>query len=256
VKSASEAADLEKRLASIAVETAKSSIYTLEDQRRMTLAKNYFQWQGRLVRREIGQRVLEIGCGVGNFTEMLLERPAVVALDKEPTCIERLKHRYGRQHNLQAFICDVNSDNFLKFARFAPDLCVCLNVLEHIETDAAFLRRVRAVLMPGGALALMVPAFPALFGRIDQNLGHYRRYTIRSLRQLAEATGLRVERARYMNLAGFVGWWANAHVFQREAQSESQIRFFDRYIVPAASRIEAVVPPPFGQSIFAVLQKP
>jgi SAM-dependent methyltransferase len=247
---------LEKRLASIAVETAKSSTYTVEDQRRMTLAKNYFQWQGRLVGREIGQRVLEIGCGVGNFTEMLLERPAVVALDKEPICIERFKHRYAKQHNLQAFVCDVNSDNFLKFARFAPDLCVCLNVLEHIEADAAFLRRVRTVLMPGGALVLMVPAFRALYGPIDHNLGHFRRYSIRSLRQLAEATGLRVKNARYMNLAGFIGWWANARLFQREAQSETQIRFFDRYIVPAASRIEAVVPPPFGQSIFAVLQKP
>ena len=60
----------------------------------MTLAKNYFGWQARLVRPEIGQRVLEVGCGVGNFTGMLLDRKVVIALDKEHACIERLQQRY------------------------------------------------------------------------------------------------------------------------------------------------------------------
>jgi hypothetical protein len=55
---------------------------------------------------------------------------------------------------------------------------------------------------------------------------------------------------------GFFGWWMNAHIFRREAQSESQIRVFDGYIVPWMSRLEALAAPPFGQSLFAVLQKP
>ena len=50
-----------------------SSTYNLQDQERMSLAKNYFAWQGRLVRRELGKRILEVGCGLGNFTGMLLE---------------------------------------------------------------------------------------------------------------------------------------------------------------------------------------
>lgn len=243
-------------MSGIALEPAQARTYTLEDQRRMSLATNYFEWQGRLVRREIGQRVLEIGCGVGNFTEMLLDRPAVVAIDKEPACIERLKHRYTGQRNLQAFVCDVESDKFLKFARFSPDLCVCLNVLEHIDGDAALLRRVKTILAPSGLLALIVPAFPALYGPIDRNLGHRRRYTMRSLRDLATATGFHVKRMRYMNAIGFFGWWANARIFVRARQSEAQIELFDKLIVPVASRIEAIAPPPLGQSIFAVLRKP
>ena len=47
--------------------------YTLEDQERMAKAANYFAWQHRLVTRELGRRVIEIGCGIGNFTRLILD---------------------------------------------------------------------------------------------------------------------------------------------------------------------------------------
>ena len=34
----------------------------------MSRAANYFEWQSRLVLPELGRRVIEIGCGIGNFT--------------------------------------------------------------------------------------------------------------------------------------------------------------------------------------------
>jgi hypothetical protein len=44
-------------------------------------------------------------------------------------------------------------------------------------------------------------------------------------------------------------------MLRREVQSEGQIALFDRWIVPVQSRLEAAVRPPFGQSLFAVLEK-
>jgi hypothetical protein len=64
---------------------------------------------------------------------------------------------------------------------------------------------------------------------------------------------MKVARVRFMNTAGFFGWWANARVLRREAQSAGQIEVFDRAIVPVMSRLEALAPPPFGQSLIAVL---
>ena len=51
------------------------------------------------------------------------------------------------------------------------------NVLEHIEDDAAAVRRFRSVLPEGGRLVILVPALPALYGSIDEAIGHFRRYT-------------------------------------------------------------------------------
>jgi SAM-dependent methyltransferase len=222
----------------------------------MRLAKNYFAWQSSLVCRELGRRVLEVGCGLGNFTGALLDREAVIAVDVDPACVERLKQRYACQKNLHVFLCDVSSPEFRALVRFRPDSCVCLNVLEHTADDAAALEAMAALLSPGGVIVLLVPAFPCLYGPIDRNLGHYRRYTRGAMRRLAERARLRIRKMQYFNCLGFFGWWANAHLLKRSAQSERQIHLFDRYIVPAIAVLERLVPPPFGQSLFAVLERP
>jgi SAM-dependent methyltransferase len=234
----------------------QSAAYTLEDQERMTRAKRYFAWQSRLVTRELGRRVIEVGCGIGNFTSMLLDRDAVVALDVEPGCIERLKQRYPGRPNLQAFTWDANSDPPAELTAFRADSCVCLNVLEHIENDRKALTSMASFLAPGGSIVLLIPAFPSLYGPIDRNLCHYRRYTRQSIAKLAETCGLHVAKAHYMNAVGFFGWWTNSHLWKREAQSERQIEVFDRCIVPLMSRMEDLIRPPFGQSLFVVLRKP
>ena len=234
----------------------QASTYTIADQERMAQATNYFAWQRRLAAPELGRRVVEVGCGLGNFTRMLLDREAVIAVDPEPGCVERLVARFPNQENLQAFVCDAGSEEFLRLARLRPDSCVCLNVLEHIEDDRKALEAMASILVPGGVIVLIVPAFEALYGPIDRNLGHYRRYNRVSIVRLAQTAGLQVRKLHYMNAAGFFGWWMNSHVFRREAQSGRQIEVFDRCVVPIMSRVEAVAPPPFGQSLFVVLRKP
>jgi len=235
--------------------SAAVTSYTLEDQERMTKAANYFAWQHRLVTRELGRRVIEIGCGIGNFTGLLLDREAIVALDIDSDCVERLHRRFPSRANLRAITCDVLAQEFLELQSFCADSCVCLNVLEHIEDDRDALRSMAAVLAPGGIVILIVPAFPSLHGPIDELLGHYRRYTRDSISRLALEVKLKVKTSHYMNAIGFLGWWTNAHLLKRQAQSAAQIEFFDRCIVPIASRIERWLYPPFGQSLFVVLEK-
>jgi len=222
----------------------------------MAQAANYFAWQGRLVAPELGRRVIEVGCGIGNFTRMLLDREMVLAVDVDLACIERLRLRYANSPNLRTSVCEPSSGAFAGLARFHPDSCVCLNVLEHIEDDSRALEAMASVLVPRGVIVLLVPAFQALYGPIDRNLCHRRRYRRNALAGLAHRAGLRIEKLHYVNAIGFFGWWMNAHVFRREAQSERQIRIFDRCVVPWVSRLEAIAPPVFGQSLFAVLRKP
>jgi hypothetical protein len=73
--------------------------------------------------------------------------------------------------------------------------------------------------------------------------------------RLAGEAGLTVKTVYYLNAIGFFGWWTNSHILKRDTQSPAQIEFFDRYIVPVASRVERLIHPPFGQSLLVVLEK-
>jgi len=232
-----------------------SAEYTLRDQERMRLARNYFQWQASMVEPYIGRRVLEVGCGLGNFTRYLLNRELVVGIDVEPECVDSWKASFPGATNLAGFALDVADNAFLDLKKYAPDSVVCLNVLEHIKDDGRALEHMYAVLPPGGRALLIVPAFESLYGPIDWSLGHFRRYSKEQFRRLCESIGFRPV-IRYFNMAGWLGWWLNARVFKKTEQSASQIRLFDAVVVPLMSRLEAVAPPPFGQSLFAVLEKP
>ncbi|MBZ5610997.1 MAG: methyltransferase domain-containing protein [Acidobacteriia bacterium] len=232
-----------------------STTYTVEDQERMAKATNYLAWQGRLILPELGQRVVELGCGLGNFTGKLLDRELVVAVDINPECIERLTQRYPHAKNLQAMVCDTGSPAFADLARFRPDSCLCTNVLEHIEDDLRALRAMASILEPGGVIVLYVPAFQGLYGAVDWNLGHYRRYRRGSIARLGEASGLAIKKAHYVNVLGFFGWWMCSRVLRQDALTDKQIGIFDRFAAPWLSRVEALLPPPFGQSLFVVLEK-
>jgi len=221
----------------------------------MKLAGNYFEWQARMAKEQLGRRVLEVGCGVGNFTQHLLDRELVLGIDIEDACVQRHLERFAGHANIRAQVMDVLDPGFLELARHQLDSVVMLNVLEHVSDDALALSHLHAVLPPGGKVVLIVPAFESAYGPIDANLGHYRRYSKVSLRSLIESQGFHPRALRYINSVGFVGWWVNAKILKKTEQSESQIKFFDSRIVPVLSRLEAAFEPPFGQSLFAVVEK-
>ena len=72
-----------------------------------------------------------------------------------------------------------------------------LDVLEHIKEDAAAVRHVAEVLVPGGVFLLTVPALMGLWSRHDTANRHYRRYTRGSLRAVLEGAGFRIVSLKY-----------------------------------------------------------
>jgi SAM-dependent methyltransferase len=229
--------------------------YTVRDQERMEHAKQYFEWQSRMAEAHLGRRILEVGCGLGNFTQHLVDREMVVGIDVEPRCIEKHRTRFSGVPNVISLCLDVQTPEFLELRRYKPTSIACLNVLEHVADDALALAHMHAVLPTGGTVVLIVPAFESLYGPIDHLLGHYRRYSKQGVTDLAHLAGFRPRILRYMNSAGFFGWWFFARLLKKTAQSEAPIKIFDSLVVPVLSRVERYVEPPVGQSIFTVLEK-
>jgi 2-polyprenyl-3-methyl-5-hydroxy-6-metoxy-1,4-benzoquinol methylase len=220
----------------------------------MAHANNYRNWMYRQVEPYLGQRILEVGAGIGNFTEMLMDRELVVATDKFEKCVNYLKARLG--HHLECMPMQLDLANPSgELERYDFDTVICLNVLEHVEDDLSALSYMYSVLQPRGRLVLLVPAFQFLYGSVDRAIEHHRRYTKRDLLPKMRQSGFQIEDAFYMNVVGMAGWFWNNRIRKIQEENLNQIGFFDRFIAPWAERIERFAPPPFGLSLIAIGNK-
>ena len=129
-------------------------------------------------------------------------------------------------------------------------------MLEHIEDDIGALRASHRLVVPGGAVIMFVPAFMFAMGRFDRTVGHFRRYTKDTLRAAYESAGLVVEKMHYVNAPGLLAWVLAVRVLRATPGDSAALQLWDRTVTRATRAIEAMIAPPFGQSVFAVGRVP
>jgi SAM-dependent methyltransferase len=178
----------------------------------------------------------------------------VVSIEPNEFCFKQLEEKTRELDNVRAVQATVETLDEALGPDDKFDCVVMMNVLEHIKDDRAVLIALKKRLSVGGRMIILVPAGSWAFGRLDERLGHYRRYSKRYSRALFPEAGLQIKTMRYYNFIGIWGWWWNAKMDKLEGQSDAQIRVFDRWVVPFISRLERWISPPVGQSILVVSQ--
>jgi SAM-dependent methyltransferase len=211
-------------------------------------------WLFEEVAPYLGERVLEVGCGVGNFAQHLMGRALYAGIDVSHESVRSFNETYGTFPNAFALELDVCTPKLLELAHLGFDTVFSLNVLEHIADDRAALQNIGRVLRPGGMLVLVVPAHNWLYGSMDRSIGHHRRYDKRKMSNLLGATGFRCVAQKYINALGAVGWYVNGRILERETPPSQQLRVFNK-VVPLLKLVERIVPVPFGISLLAVAER-
>jgi glycosyltransferase involved in cell wall biosynthesis len=221
---------------------------------RMAALKHYNRWILDRFDGSIGQRVLEVGSGTGNMTRLLYGRELIVATDMESTYLHILQNRFRQQPSIRVARLNLETDDWKALRDHQFDTVVCFNVLEHIENDGKALDHLYRLLAPGGRLLLFVPADQALFGTLDTQVGHFRRYSRETLSGVIERAGFTLRQIGYHNIYGRFGWWLNGRVLKRNHMPAGQARIFDVF-VPLLRRIEPREPRK-GLSLIAVAERP
>lgn len=192
---------------------------------------------------------------MGNLTRQLVSgRRVYVATDIDEEHMQRLQNRMQHRLNLQVCRCNAADPRDFELYRGQMDTVICLNVLEHIEDDARALRNIHSILMPGGRALILVPQDPALYGTMDEALGHCRRYSKPQLRKRLEETGFHVEQILDFNRAARPGWYFSGKLLKRRAISRLQLGLFEKTMW-LWRRIDHRLPWP-SVSIIAVCVKP
>lgn len=223
-------------------------------------SKNYSRWQYSQFRRYVGKSVLEIGCGLGNLTQYLIkDAEYVLASDILPEAVEFAKQRFPGAKNLEIVCKDLFKQGLKGCPRANFDTIIISNVLEHIENDLAAMRSCYDMLgHDGGRLLLLVPAHRFLYGTLDIESGHFRRYAKGALIDLARNANFKIIDLYAFNFIGAIGWFINYRVLRLKNTNNSpstlESNIFENLLVGPSERIESKLRPFFGLSFIGIFK--
>jgi SAM-dependent methyltransferase len=227
----------------------------------MDNAANYHRWILEIFEPYLGDHLVEVGAGLGTFSQLILERHRCQTLSLvEPSD--------GMYQDLVANAQRLNTDTRIDSchgtfpqcapqikSNQAPDSIIYVNVLEHIADDKLELEVIRETLSSSGHVFLFVPALAWLFGAFDERVGHLRRYTKSELEEKLKAAGFKIILSRYFDFSGIGPWWVKYCLLKSATMESAGVRLYDRFVVPAARRIESIISPPLGKNVIAIAQK-
>jgi 2-polyprenyl-3-methyl-5-hydroxy-6-metoxy-1,4-benzoquinol methylase len=221
----------------------------LELFRAATHWKDYYY---QMIRRYLGAAVLEVGAGIGGTTQVLCRQPHDRWLCLEPDGM--LVAAFKAAADVPA-ICEIQQTVLADLpASETFDVILYIDVLEHIEADAAEVQRVAAHLKPGGFLVVLAPAHQWFFSPFDAAIGHYRRYNRASLKALAPQ-GLTLMQIKYLDSVGLLASLGSRFLGQK-MPTPSQIKLWDNWMVPASRVFDRVFNYTIGKSVLGVWTKP
>jgi SAM-dependent methyltransferase len=189
------------------VETAASA--ELWDLETLARAKRLTDWMFEQFSWAARGRCAEVGPGIGTFSARLLSAgvDGLLLLEPEEACVQVLEQRFSLESRVRVRREALPEAKSLLDSPDSFDFVLCQNVLEHVREDARAVSVMASALRLGGRLTILVPAGPRLFGTLDRQYGHERRYTREALRELVGGAGLRIIDLYPFNALGIPGWW-------------------------------------------------
>ncbi len=211
----------------------------------------------RLISRLVAPgRILDIGCGSGGLSAILLEQGnEVVSQDISQEMVSMCQSYLARKRLPARNVRLGGVEDITEVAEF--DTVIALDVIEHIEDDRRALEIMRRCLKSTGRLVISVPALSRLYGPKDEQIGHYRRYDKPAFVALLQECGFVIESVRFWNFIGVLPVWQSVHRrkrlsegFRYSGRSALQ-QFVNRVLRGWFVYVENVVSMPIGLTLIA-----
>ena len=219
------------------------------------LASNWKRYYGSFLRPHFGARVLEVGAGIGATTTILHDGQAKewVCLEPDKNFVNILEKKI--QTNELPSSCKARPGSIKDLeANDLYDSILYIDVLEHIEDDRAEIQLAASHLESNGRLIVLSPAHQFLFTPFDQAIGHFRRYSKATLEKI-HPQNCPLEKLIYLDSAGMALSLANKMLLRQSMPTESQILFWDRWIIPVSRVMDRVLMYRAGKSILGIWKR-
>ena len=220
-------------------------------------ARNWKRYFGGIIAPYLRDDVLEVGAGIGGTTRVLCDgrQRSWTALEPDASLADAMRRSFAEAPlPVPARVVTGTLASLPGEARL--DALLYIDVLEHIEDDAAEVARAAARLVPGGALIVLCPAHQWLYSPLDRRLGHFRRYSARTMAALTPPPLLSLERLLLLDVVGMLASAANRFLLRQEGASPRQVRFWDRWLVPSSRLVDPIFRHRLGKSVLAIWRRP
>jgi glycosyltransferase involved in cell wall biosynthesis len=197
----------------------------------LTGTPQYVNWTTGILRRHMGDEILELGAGIGTFAGHLMGRRfRYVAAEKDPLYLHTLHNRFLRAPHVEVRTLDPERAEDFQGLEGNFDTVLCLNVLEYLDQPENTLRNAWTALREDGRLLVLTPQGPSLYGSLDHTLGHKRRFAPRQLQQMIETAGFRIERIHQLNKISRLVWFVNSRLLRAARISKLTLKLFDKTV--------------------------
>ena len=194
----------------------------------MKLAVNYNTCIFNFLKKDLPNdiNILDFGAGGGEFSNRFYkefkDKSNIFALEID----EELRKK---------ILCP-SYENLSDIKDNSMDFIYSSNVLEHIEDDSAIVRELRKKLKENAFIKILVPAKQVLYSKMDELVGHHRRYEREELYNLFLNSGFKVKYCKYFDFAGFFLAYLykllNKNSNNKGDIDKKSLLIYDRYIFP------------------------
>jgi len=191
----------------------------------------YLRWLASLIRPNLGDRILELGAGIGTLSGSLMgKRLRYVAGEREPLYLHALKNRFLRTPNVEVRTIDPSTGATFAGLERQFETALCINVLEFEDDPLQVVGSLKDCLVENGRLLVLVPQGPGLMGTMDLTLGHKRRFTQAEITGLLERAGFEVENTHQLNKISKPVWWIYGKILGRKHINKLSLKLFDKTV--------------------------
>lgn len=234
---------------------AKFDSTLVENMSILSSMDNYYEWLGSILRKNSGNRILDVGCGNGNLTSVFVDKEFVMGLDPSKDYIKQVDERFKGRKNFHSILLDMTDrKRALALKKYKFDTIITMNTYEHIKDDQAAFNIAHEVLEDNGTFLIIVPASDWLYSILDYEGGHFRRYSKQELKTKMQRAGFKIEQLYFINMAGALGWYFNYVLLKKRIYSAGTFKVYNA-LVPLFKFSEKIIPAPFGLSLVCVGRK-
>jgi len=218
----------------------------LENFDKAKIWRNYIYFE---IKKFIRGKVLEVGAGIGSFTDNYIHLPENLTLSEiDSNNLKIIKDKFKDQKiNFTSKTTKELDDNF--------DTIMYLNVLEHIEDDENEIFEAFKKLNKNGNLIILVPAHNKLYSKFDKAIGHVKRYEIEFFKNFVVKNS-KLKKMIFLDSMGYFLYYLNKIFFKEEIYpSKFKIFLWDKLFTPITFFLDKILLNKCGKNILYIIQK-